>query len=74
MRRVFVVDANKTPLMPCLPNRARQLLKERKASVLKLYPFTIILKQREGGEVQKVEMNLNNRILKTVSYLPSKAV
>jgi 5-methylcytosine-specific restriction endonuclease McrA len=59
MRRVFVVDANKTPLMPCLPNRARQLLKERKASVLKLYPFTIILKQREGGEVQKVEIKID---------------
>ena len=42
---VFVLDANKTPLAPCHPARARQLLKENKAAIYRKMPFTIILKK-----------------------------
>ena len=45
MSKVFVVDKERRPLAPCTPRRARLLLSERKASVLRRYPFTIILKE-----------------------------
>ena len=45
MSRVFVVDKERRPLAPCTPRRARLLLSECKASVLRRYPFTIILKE-----------------------------
>ncbi len=41
---VFIVDTNKKPLNPIRPKRARNLLSSGKAAVLKMYPFTIILK------------------------------
>jgi 5-methylcytosine-specific restriction endonuclease McrA len=41
---VFVVDTNKQPLNTIHPGEARLLLNRGKASVLKRYPFTIILK------------------------------
>ena len=52
--RVFVLDANQKPLMPCHPARARQLLKQQKAAVFRCFPFTIILKHRTGGVRQPV--------------------
>jgi len=42
-QKVFVIDANKKPLLPTLPARARILLKNQKAVVYKLNPFTIQL-------------------------------
>jgi hypothetical protein len=54
--RVFVLDKNKQPLMPCHPARARQLLKQGKAAVFRRSPFTIILKEREGGDTQPIEL------------------
>ena len=45
MSQVFVVDKERRPLAPCTPRRARLLLSECKASVLRRYPFTIILKE-----------------------------
>jgi 5-methylcytosine-specific restriction endonuclease McrA len=59
MQRVFVLDKNKQPLMPCNPARARQLLKSGKAAVFRRYPFTIILKDREGGDVQPIQVKLD---------------
>ena len=41
---IFVLDANKRPLAPTHPARARQLLRKGKAAVYRRYPFTIILK------------------------------
>lgn len=55
MNRVFVLDSQKKPLMPCKPARARLLLSRGKAAVYRLVPFTIILKDREGGDLQPVE-------------------
>ena len=54
---IFCVDANKKPLAPVKPSRARKLLDSGKAAVLKLYPFTIILKQAITYEV-KTELAL----------------
>ncbi|MEN8216641.1 MAG: RNA-guided endonuclease IscB [Pseudomonadota bacterium] len=59
MQRVFVLDSEKKPLMPCHPARARELLKKGRAAVYKRYPFTIILKDRVGGEVQPVELKFD---------------
>lgn len=57
--RVFVLDSNKNPLMPCHPARARILLKRGRAAVYRLRPFTIILKERNGGETQEVDLRLD---------------
>jgi 5-methylcytosine-specific restriction endonuclease McrA len=59
MQRVLVVDKNREPLMPCQPARARELLKAGKAAVLRRYPFTIILKAREGGDTQPVHLKVD---------------
>ena len=50
MNRVFVVDTNKQPLMPCHPARARRLMRSGRASVLRKQPFTIILHDRTAKE------------------------
>lgn len=42
-QRVLVVDTNREPLMPTHPAKARIMLKSGRASVLKKYPFTIIV-------------------------------
>lgn len=45
MSKVFVVDANQTPLEPVHAGRARLLLKAGKAVVWRRYPFCIMLKR-----------------------------
>lgn len=55
MNRVFVLSRTKVPLMPCHPARARKLLRDGKAAVYRRQPFTIVLKNREGGDSQPVE-------------------
>ncbi|WP_205664683.1 RNA-guided endonuclease IscB [Ammonifex thiophilus] len=45
--------------MPCHPARARQLLKKGRAAVFRRHPFTIILKDREGGETQPLELKID---------------
>ena len=57
--RVLVLDRNKQPLMPCHPARARALLKAGKAAVFRKFPFTLILKEREGGAVQETRVKLD---------------
>lgn len=59
MQRVFILDADKKPLMPCTLRRARQLLKQHQAAVYRRHPFTLILKHRHGGEVQPVELKVD---------------
>ena len=56
MQRVLVLSSKKHPLMPCNPARARTLLCEKKASVFKRYPFTIIMHYRDSGDTQKTEL------------------
>jgi len=52
--RVLVLDAHRAPLMPCHPARARALLRQGKAAVFRRFPFTIILRDRVGGNTQKI--------------------
>ena len=59
MQRVLVVDKNREPLMPCHPARARELLKRGHAAVFRRYPFTIILKDRAGGEIQPPQLKID---------------
>lgn len=59
MQRVFVLSSKKHPLMPCNPARARALLREKKASIFKRYPFTLILHDRDSGGVQPTELKLD---------------
>ena len=59
MQRVLVLDKQRSPLMPCLPARARKLLSSGKAKVYRLVPFTIILTERLGGDIQKVQVKFD---------------
>jgi len=59
MQRVFVLDSQKNPLMPCTPARARILLSRKQASVFKSFPFTIILHNRTGGKTQDVQLKFD---------------
>ncbi|MBN2866366.1 MAG: RRXRR domain-containing protein [Thiotrichales bacterium] len=56
---VFVLDKNKKPLMPCSEKRARLLLSRNRAVVHLMYPFTIRLKDRVGGDIQEVHLKLD---------------
>lgn len=56
---VFVLDKRKTPLMPCSEKRARQMLARGRAVVHRMYPFTIRLRDRVGGETQPVEVRID---------------
>jgi len=56
---VFVLDRQKNPLMPCSEKRARLLLARRRAVVVRVYPFTLRLKDRTGGTVQKVVLKID---------------
>ena len=57
--RVFVLDKNKKPLNPTHPARVRKLLKSGRAKVFKKFPFTIILQDREGGEVNECQLKID---------------
>ena len=56
---VFVLDLGRQPLDPCHHARARQLLRKGRAAVFKRYPFTIILKDRQGGAVAAHRLKLD---------------
>ncbi|MBD2774818.1 RNA-guided endonuclease IscB [Iningainema tapete] len=57
---VFIVDTNKKPLNPIRPKRARNLLNSGKAAVLRMYPFTIILKTAvENPALRPVELKID---------------
>ena len=57
--RVFVLATDKTPLMPCHPARARELMREGKAAVFRRYPFTIILRQPTTDGTQPVALKID---------------
>ena len=56
---VFVLDKRKQPLMPCSEKRARLLLARGRGVIVRMYPFTIRLKTRIGGEVQPIAVKLD---------------
>jgi 5-methylcytosine-specific restriction endonuclease McrA len=45
MSKIFVLDTEQRPLDPIHPAQARQLLRNKKASIFRRFPFTIILKK-----------------------------
>jgi 5-methylcytosine-specific restriction endonuclease McrA len=53
MNHVFVVDPERRPLSMCHPARARALLTEGRAAVLRRAPFTIVLKEAQPAAVAK---------------------
>ena len=58
--KVFVLNADKTPLMPCYHRRAILLLKAKRAAVYHTVPFTIILKEQlENPVLQDVELKID---------------
>ena len=59
MNSVFVLSNTRKPLMPTRPARARRLLRDGKAAVYRLRPFTIILKYRADGNLQPVELKVD---------------
>ncbi len=56
---VLVLGKHKTPLMPCSEKRGRLLLERGRARIHKMYPFTIRLVDREGGETQPLVLKLD---------------
>jgi len=59
MQRVFVVDENRTPLMPCTPGKARKLLDRGRATIWRRYPFTIMLTGGVTGDTQDLRLKID---------------
>lgn len=59
MSKVFVVDANRKPQDPVHPGYARWLLTQKKAAVLRCYPFTLILKEARDQPPQPLRIKLD---------------
>jgi hypothetical protein len=59
MQKVFVLNSEKDPLMPCHPARARQLLRTKRAKVFRRYPFVIILIAKTTNAIQPIEIKFD---------------
>jgi len=59
MSNVFVVDANRKPLNPIHPGYARLLLTQKKAAVLRRFPFTVILRMGVEEPQQPLRVKLD---------------
>ena len=56
---VYVLNCHGEPLMPCRPRKAKFLLKESKAKVVKMVPFTIQLLYGSSGYKQEVSLGID---------------
>lgn len=56
---VYVQSRDSWPLMPCSPRKARVLLKEKKAAVVRRTPFTIRLLYSSSGYKQKITLGVD---------------
>src|SRR5438128_6855973 len=56
---VYVLNCHGQPLMPCQPRKARLLLKEGKAKVAKMVPFTIQLLYGSSGYKQAISLGVD---------------
>lgn len=56
---VYVINKHGRPLMPCNPRKARILLKQEKAKVIKRTPFTIQLLYGSSGYRQPVSLGVD---------------
>ena len=59
MQYVYVLNKHGEPLMPCSPRKARLLLKQKKACVIKRTPFTIKLLYGSTGYKQPVTLGVD---------------
>ncbi len=57
---VYVLNMRGQPLMPTTPRKAKKLLKEGKANIVKRTPFTIQLKYATGETVQPVRLGADS--------------
>ena len=57
---VYVISVEGIPLMPCKPAKARKLLRDKKASVAKRYPFTIQLSFECENKTQEVVLSMDS--------------
>lgn len=62
---VFVKNIDGKPLMPCTPAKARKLLRDGKAKVIKRRPFTIQLNWQCEGYTQAVTIGIDKGSHKT---------
>ena len=56
---VYVLNKHEEPLMPCNPARARHLLRDKKAEVVNLEPFTIQLLYGSSGHTQPITLGVD---------------
>src|SRR5437667_1506578 len=56
---VYIRNCHGQPLMPCQPCKARLLLKEGKAKVVKMVPFTLQLLYGSSGYKQEVSLGVD---------------
>ena len=56
---VYILNKNNKPLMPCKPQRARKLIKEKKAKVISYKPFTIKLLYGSYGYTQSTDLGID---------------
>lgn len=59
MQYVYVLHKHGEPLMPCSPGKARLLLKQQKACVVKRTPFTIKLLYGSVGYKQPITLGVD---------------
>ena len=59
MQYVYVLNKHGEPLMPCSPCKARLLLKQKKACVVKRTPFTIKLLYGSTGYKQPITLGVD---------------
>ncbi len=56
---VYVLNMRGTPLMPTTPQKARKLVKEKKAEVIQRLPFTIRLQYATGEAKQEIKLGID---------------
>src|SRR5947199_5370049 len=56
---VYVLNRHGQPLMPCQPRKARLLVKEGKAKVVRMVPFTLQLLYGSSGYKQEVSLGID---------------
>ena len=59
MQYVYVLNRHGEPMMPCSPGKARLLLKQQKACVVKRTPFTIKLLYGSAGYKQPITLGVD---------------
>lgn len=58
-KKVYVQSKNGTPLMPCKPAKAKHLLRDKKAEVVKREPFTIRLNWDCENNTQEIQLGMD---------------